>query len=395
MKTRVPLLLFRAAIMALICLSASQVFAEEPKPASSERQMLVYVGTYTGPKSKGIYLLRLDLDTGAVTSLGLAAQATNPSFLAIHPNHRFLYAVGEISDFSGKKSGAVSAFAIQPKSGKLRLLNQEPSEGAGPCHLVVDRSGKSVLVANYGGGSVAVLPIRKDGHLGEATAFVQHKGSSVNPQRQEGPHAHSINVDSTNRFAVAADLGLDKLFVYRFDPAKGMLAANDPPWVSVKPGAGPRHFAFHPTGRFAYVINEMHCTVTAFAYDADRGVLKELQTISTLPGDVEEGYSTAEVQVHPSGKFLYGSNRGHDSIAVFAIDQETGKLSLVEHQPTQGKTPRNFGIDPTGTYLLAANQDSGTIVVFHIDPKKGKLKAAGEPVEVPTPVCVRFLPTAP
>jgi len=355
--------------------------------------LLVYVGTYTGAKSEGIYLLRLDLQRGTLTPVGLAAKTPSPSFLAVHPNRPFLYAVSEIDSFGGKKTGAVSAFAFRPKSGKLELLNQHSSGGTGPCYLVVDRTGKNVLVANYGGGSVAVLPIGADGRVSEATAFIQHQGSSIDPHRQEGPHAHSINLDSGNRFAVAADLGLDKLLVYRFDAAKGTLVANDPPWTSVKPGAGPRHFAFHPSGRYAYVINELQCTVTAFGYDAEHGILKELETVSTLPEGIKEGYSTAEVQVHPSGKFLYGSNRGHDSIAVFAIDPKTGKPSLVENQSTEGKTPRNFGIDPTGTYLLAANQDSDSIVMFRIDPSTGRLKPTGQKVSVPSPVCVKFVAT--
>jgi 6-phosphogluconolactonase len=381
-----------AALIGLALSSVYQAGGESPPRASGGRSLFVYVGTYTGPKSKGIYLLRLDAASGALTPLGLAAATESPSFLALHPNGRFLYAVNEVNEFAGQKGGAVSAFAVQPDSGKLRLLNQQSSRGTGPCHLVVDRSGRTVLLANYSGGSVAALPVHADGRLGAATAFIQHKGTGTNPQRQEGPHAHSINVDPGNHFAVAADLGLDKVFVYRFDPTRSMLAPNrDGPWVTVQPGSGPRHFAFHPTGRFGYVINEMACTVTAFAYDAARGLLKELQTISTLPDGVQEGYSTAEVQVHPSGKFLYGSNRGHDTIAVFRIDPETGKLTAVEHQPTQGKTPRNFGIDPTGTFLLAANQDSDTVVVFRIDPRTGRLKATGSGVAVPAPVCVKFL----
>jgi 6-phosphogluconolactonase len=256
----------------------------------------------------------------------------------------------------------------------------------------VDSKGRNVLVANYGGGSVAVLPLAEDGRLREAAAVVQHSGSSVNPQRQKAPHAHSINLDLANHFAFAADLGLDKVLVYRFDPDNGTLVPNDPAFAFVKPGAGPRHFAFHPKGRFAYVINEMHCTVTGFRYDAKRGELILAQTITTLPeGEtVQPSYSTAEVQVHPSGKFLYGSNRGHDSIAAFAIDQKTGQLTPVEHESTQGKTPRNFGIDPTGTYLLAANQSSDSVVVFRIDPRTGALTPRGQKAEVPSPVCVKF-----
>ncbi len=355
----------------------------------------VYVGTYTGGKSKGIYLFHLDMASGKLTAVGLAAETTNPSFLAIHPGRRFLYAVNEIENFDGKKSGAVSAFAIDPETGHLTLLNRQPSGGAGPCHLVVDKQGKNVLVANYGSGSVAVLPIQADGRLGPPTSTIQHSGSSVNPQRQEGPHAHSINLDAANRHALAADLGLDKVFIYRFDADRGTLSPNDPPFAAVAPGAGPRHFAFHPNGRTAYVINEMGMTVTVFSYDAGTGALKTLQTISTLPeGAHGENYSTAEVQVSPNGKFLYGSNRGHDSIAIFQIDPHTGLLTYVGNEPTQGKTPRNFGIDPTGTYLLAANQDSNTIVVFRIDPQTGRLTPTGNTAEVPMPVCVKMMPAA-
>ncbi len=354
-------------------------------------EYIVYIGTYTGQKSKGIYAYRFDGATGRLVSLGLVAETTNPSFLAVHPNRRFLYAVSEIANYEGQKSGAVSAFALDPRTGKLTFLNQVSSRGADPCYLVVDKTGKHVLVANYSGGSVAAFPVRADGRLGEASALVQHAGGSVNPERQQGPHAHSINLSPDNRFVIAADLGLDQLLVYRFDPTKGSLAADSPAFAKVNPGAGPRHFAFHPSGRFAYVINEMQSTVSAFAYDAAGGVLHALQTISTLPKDFAGKNDTAEVQVHPTGKFLYGSNRGHDSIAVFAIDAEKGTLTPVEYVATRGKTPRNFGIDPTGSFLFAANQDSDNIVVFRINPDSGRLTPTGQVVEVPSPVCVKFV----
>jgi 6-phosphogluconolactonase len=354
-------------------------------------EYIVYIGTYTGQKSKGIYAYRFDGATGRLVSLGLVAETTNPSFLAVHPNRRFLYAVNEIANYEGQKSGAVSAFALDPRTGKLTFLNQVSSRGADPCYLVVDKTGKHVLVANYSGGSVAAFPLRADGRLGEASALVQHAGGSVNPERQQGPHAHSINLSPDNRFVIAADLGLDQLLVYRFDSTKGLLAANSPAFAKVNPGAGPRHFAFHPSGRFAYVINEMQSTVSAFAYDAAGGVLHALQTISTLPKDFAGKNDTAEVQVHPTGKFLYGSNRGHDSIAVFAIDAEKGTLTPVEYVATRGKTPRNFGIDPTGSFLFAANQDSDNIVVFRINPDSGRLTPTGQVVEVPSPVCVKFV----
>lgn len=356
-------------------------------------ETLVYFGTYNNAKSKGIYVARLDPATGKLTPPELAAEATRASFLAIHPNGKFLYSVGEISDFQGKKAGAVNAFAIDPATGKLTLLNQQPSVGVGPAHLTVDKTGKTVIVANYGGGSVAALPVLADGKLGEATSFIQHTGSSVNPNRQKEPHAHSVNVSPDNRFAIVADLGLDQVLIYKLDAMKAKLAPNNPPFVKTAPGSGPRHFAFHPDDKRAFVINEILCTVTAFDYDAAHGVLKETQTVSTLPAGeaVRPGYSTAEVQVHPGGKFVYGSNRGHDTIAVFALDEKTGKLALLENISTQGKTPRNFAIDPTGRWLLAENQGSDSVVVFAIDPVTGRLTPTGQKLEVGAPVCAKFL----
>ena len=375
-------------VFLMIC-GVVSLAAEDKKTGTGST--MVYVGTYTESGSQGIYAYRLYLSSGALTPIGLAAVSPNPSFLAVHPGRRLLYAVNEVDQFDNRKSGAVSAFKIDAENGKLSLLNQQASGGGGPCHLSVDKTGKYVLVANYGGGSVSVLPIQEGGSLGKATAFIQHSGSSVDPERQKGPHAHSINLDALNRFAVAADLGLDKLLVYRFDAAKGTLAPNDPPFATVKPGSGPRHFAFHPQGKFAYVINEMSSTITAFSYDAEHGVLKELQTVTTLPKNFSGENSTAEVQVHPSGKFLYGSNRGHDSIAVFKIDGEKGILQPIQIQSTLGKEPRNFGIDPSGSFLLAANQNSGNIIVFRIDPKTGRLEATGNSTEVNSPVCVKFV----
>ena len=381
----------RWAVLALLLLLPAVLFGEPAKDVKPDK-LWVYVGTYTQKNSKGIYRFELDLHTGKLTERALAVESPSPSFLAIDPSQRFLYAVNEVGNFEGKKTGAVSAFTIDPKTGNLSLLNQQSSVGSGPCHLVVDAKGKNVLAANYGGGSVCVLPIQADGRLGKATGFVQHKGASVDSGRQKEPHAHSINLDAANRFAIAADLGLDKVLVYRFDPAKGTLTPNDPPAASVTGGSGPRHFAFHPNGRNAYVINEMKNTVTAFTYDPERGVLKELQTIPTLPKGFKGNSSTAEVVVHPSGKFLYGSNRGHDSIVIYSIDPKTGELTYVGHQGNQIKTPRNFAIDPTGTYLLVANQGSDSIVVFRIDPKTGELKPTGSVAEVPLPVCVRMMP---
>jgi 6-phosphogluconolactonase len=367
-------------------------FGQAGRSSSASGDLLVYFGTYTGEKSKGVYVSRLDLASGALSVPELAGETASPSFLAVHPSQNFLYAINEIGNFQGKESGSVSAFTIDRNTGRLTALNQQPSVGRGPAHLVVDKAGRNVLVANYGGGSVAVVPIGTDGALKPPSAFIQHTGASVDPERQKGPHAHSINLDPANRFAYAADLGLDKVLVYRFDAGKGSLVANDPPFAQVALGAGPRHFAIHPDG-FAYVINEMNMTVTAFRRDTERGSLTELQTISTLPtGEgVKSGFSTADVQVHPSGRFLYGSNRGHDSIVVFAIDQKSGRLTYVENRPTQGSTPRGFGIDPSGRYLLAANQRSDSVVVFRIDTRTGRLTPTGHTIEVGAPVCVKFV----
>jgi 6-phosphogluconolactonase len=370
-----------AALLPAVTLS----LAAEPK------ELLVYVGTYTnGNKSKGIYCYRLNLGTGELAEVGVTEGIKNPSFVTIHPSGKYLYAVSEVSDADGKPAGAVTAFALDRKSGKLTALNHQSSEGAGPCHVSVDKTGKCALVANYGSGSVASLPIGADGSLAKAASAIQHEGSSVNPSRQAGPHAHSINVSPDNRFAFAADLGLDKVLIYKLDPAKGTITPNDPAFGATPAGGGPRHFAFHPSGRFAYVCNEMTSAVTAFAYDAEKGALKEIQTITTLPKETP-GNSTAEIQVHPNGKFLYCSNRGHDSLAEFTIDEKTGKLTAIGHQSTLGKTPRNFGIDPTGTYVIACNQGTDSIVVFKVNQETGALMTAGKPVAVPSPVCVKFI----
>ncbi|MFB3905089.1 MAG: lactonase family protein [Acidobacteriota bacterium] len=359
---------------------------------STDDSLLFYVGTYTKGDSKGIYAFRMDKKTGALSSLGLVAETANPSFLAVDPSRRFLFAVGESNSFNGKPGGAVSAFAINRADGKLALLNRVSSGGPGPCHITVDHQGRYVLVANYNGGNVSVFPIGADGKLANSSAFVQHQGSSVNAGRQAGPHAHGVYLDAGNQVAVVADLGLDRLLVYRFDPAKGTLTANDPPFAAVRPGAGPRHFAFHPSGQFAFVINELDSTLTTFQYDPSRASFKELATVSTLPANFEGRNSTAEIVVHPSGKFVYGSNRGADNIAIFALDQANGALTTVGWESTLGRTPRNFAIDPAGQYLIAANQDSASIVVFRIDQQTGRLAPAGHKAEVDSAVCITFVP---
>jgi 6-phosphogluconolactonase len=360
-----------------------------PMP-SLTNDYLVYFGTYTRGKSEGIYVCRFDSATGTLTSPSLAVETANPSFLAVHPNHHFLYSDGAISSLS---NGAVNAFLIDHQTGTLTQINQQTCAGLGPTHLAVDASGRCVLVANYGNGSIASLPIHADGSLGPPASSIQHHGSSVDPNRQRGPHAHGVGFDPANQRAFCADLGLDKLLVYRFDPATATLTPNDPPFGVVKPGAGPRHFAFHPDGRRVYVINEMQSTITAFNYDPKRGALTEFQTISTLPEKFTGPNTAAEIAIHPTGKFLYGSNRGDNTIAVYAIDDATGKLTLLEDQSTLGNTPRMFAIDPTGQFLLAANQDSNTIVVFRIDPKTGRLTPTGQSVEISMPTCVTFVTT--
>jgi 6-phosphogluconolactonase len=356
---------------------------------------LVYIGTYTGAKSRGIYVARFDTATGRLTPPELAAESSNPSFLARHPDRALLYAANEVSDFEGQPAGSVSAFTIDAATGRLSLLNRVSSRGADPCHLVVDGTGKNVLVANYTGGSVASLPIRSDGSLSPASAFIQHRGSSLDPGRQKGPHAHAVQLDPPNRQLLVADLGLDQVLLYRFDAARGALEPSAPPFAPLRPGAGPRHLVFGRGGRHVYVVNEMDLTVRVFRYDAGR--LVEEQTISTLPAGTKAGKddSTAEIQVHPSGRFLYASNRGPDTIAVFAVDPGNGHLTPVEHVPTAGRSPRNFAIEPAGRYLLAANQKSDTVAVFRIDPDTGRLSPTGQTVEVGAPVCLTFVPLPP
>ncbi|MBX3010961.1 MAG: lactonase family protein [Caldilineaceae bacterium] len=358
--------------------------------------MYLYVGTYTRSlphvqaKSEGIYLLKLDPTTGALSHVNKITGVDNPSYLTLHPNGKYLYAVNEVGDFGGKDSGAVSAFAIDATTGQLTFLNQETTDGSAPCHLCVDQTGRYLLTANYSGGSVCVHPIGSDGRLAPLHDFVQHTGSSINPQRQQEPHAHSFTIAADNRFAYAADLGMDRVLIYAFNADQGKLTPAAQPWVRVHPGAGPRHFDFHPDGHYAYVINELDSTVTAFAYEASNGRLTEIQSLSTLPAGFDGRSHCADIHVHPAGKFVYGSNRGHDSIAIFAIDTVTGHLTAVGHESTQGAIPRNFVIDPTGTFLLAANQNTDTVVSFWIDQATGQLTPTGHRLDVPTPVCLKF-----
>ena len=351
----------------------------------------LFLGTYTGQGSDGIYTAKFDVATGAITGLELAAAIKNPSFLAIHPNEKFLYAVSEVAE-GGKPVGAVSALAIDPATGKLQLLNSQSSGGAGPCHVTLDKTGRTALAANYGGGSVASLAIGADGKLAPAASVIAHLGSSADKSRQEAAHAHSIYADPTNKFVVSADLGLDKVLIYALDVEKSTLTPTTPGFAKVATGAGPRHFAFHPNGKFGYVINELGNTVTVFTWDAERGVLAEIQSIDTLPVDFKGKSYTAEVVVHPSGKFLYGSNRGYNSLAVFKVDEATGKLTLLGQQPTKGDHPRNFNLDPTGQWIICGNANTDNIVVFKIDRTTGHLSDTGHELKLSKPVCVKFYP---
>lgn len=364
-------------------------------------QRLVYVGTYTEPirfgtgqilegQGRGIHILRFDLETGALEPCGLAEGVRNPSYLAFHPSKRFLYAVNELKEFEGEASGAISAFAIR-ENGELTFLNSRATHGTDPCHVTVDPTGRVALVANFASGSVCALPILEDGSLGEASAFIQHHGSSVDPVRQTGPHAHAVTLDASGQVLFVPDLGLDRVMIYRLDAERGTLEPNDPPWVSVPAGAGPRQVVMHPKGQYAYLINELNSTIITFRYEATRGALEPIQTISTLP----EGYlgksTTAEVQIAPDGRYLYGSNRGHDSLAMYTVDQATGRLSCLGQTSTQGRIPRHFTVDPTGRFVLVANQDTNRIVVFRLDGATGALILTEHRANVPTPVCVKVL----
>jgi 6-phosphogluconolactonase len=365
--------------------------ADSPSAQGKLKDITVYIGTYTGPKARGegIYVAHLNPTTGALSQPELAAAMANPSYVAISPDHRFLYAAGE---YGYKDDGsAVGAFAIKP-DGKLTPINQQPADGDSTCYLIADQTGKNVLISSYSNGYVGVLHAGDDGALSPPGGIDQHHGESDKQQ----PRAHCIDLDPTNHFALCCDLGLDRLYVYRFDAAAGKLTANDPPFAKLAPGSGPRHLVFSPDGKFVYCIDEKASTVTAFAWDGEHGVLHEIQTISTLPkGFTGENLSCAEIEIHPSGKFLYGSNRGHDSIVEFSVDRSTGMLALVGHTSTQGKTPRGFGIDPTGHWLIAGNQNSDSLVEFSIDQQTGELKATGTKFDLGAPVCVKFMEDRP
>jgi 6-phosphogluconolactonase len=352
----------------------------------------VFLGTYTeGTASRGIYRATFDPATGTLADLEVDAMAANPSFLALHPSGKFLYAVAELAQFDGKEEGGVRAYTLDADGKIDTKIGEYGSKGTAPCHLAVHPSGKGLIVANYGTGTVSVFTIADDGALGPlGVVFQPEKGSGADPARQEGPHAHCVRFDPSGAFVLEADLGADRVFTHRFDPADAKAPLRVVHETPTAPGSGPRHLAFHPSGRFVFVNEEMSSTVTAYRFDPKTGALEPLETLSTLPPGGHPGNSTAETVVHPSGRFVYVSNRGHDSIARFRFDPETARLEALGQTPTRGQVPRNFNLDPSGRWLLAANQGSGNVAVFRVDPGSGGLEPAGDPVPVPAPVCILF-----
>ena len=352
----------------------------------------VFVGTYTeneGSQSKGIYVYRMDSSSGELTFVWEAKGILNPSYLELHPHQKFLYAVNEVQSFDGQQGGGVTALSIDPRSAELNLLNAYSSQGKDPCYISLDQTGRYALVANYTSGTVAMFPLDADTRdLGPAAEVIQHSGSSIHPERQTAPHAHCILPDPGNRFAIAVDLGLDKLLIYEMNLELGKLSEHNE--VNVHAGAGPRHLIFHPNGQYAYLINELNSTLVGYRYHSASGSFEELQTVPALPGDFAGENLCADVHITPDGKYLYASNRGHDSLVCFFIDHATGLLTYQHHTATGGREPRNFAIDPSGTFLLAANQNSHTIVTFRIDPQSGQLSSTGAETVVSMPVCVKF-----
>lgn len=367
----------------LLLLAATAAFA-----AAQTAELKVYIGTYTNQGSKGIYLARLNTSTGALSAPELAAETPNPTFLTVAPSGKTLYAANEVGSFNGERTGSITSFSIDPATGKLTQLNAVSSKGGGPCHVSTGAKGRFCFAANYGGGTVASYTIAADGKLSDAVSAIQHEGKGANPKRQERPHAHSINASPDGRFAVAADLGIDELIVYAVDQKTGALTRHSS--VKTAPGAGPRHFAFHPKLPRAYAINELANTIAIYDWNARAGTLKEAASVNTLPASFTGTSYTAEVVVHPSGRFLYGSNRGHDSLTLFSLDAK-GMPAFVDTFPSGGVQPRNFNIDASGRWLLSANQRTGNVVVYSIDPKSGRLAATGNQIEVAGAVCIRFL----
>ncbi len=347
----------------------------------------VYVGTYTGGDSEGIYTYKLNMDSGELIHYATTTGIENPSFLAPHQNGKWFYSVSQIRS----KSGDIQAFKRDLKTGLLTTLNSQSSEGAGPCHLIVDKSGKWILAANYTGGTISILPIKEDGSLGPATDKIQHSGSSANPDRQQEPHPHSIWVSPDNRFAFVPDLGTDKINIYKLDLENGKFLPSEPEFFETEPGAGPRHFTFHPNGEYAFVINELKSTMTSMEYNKQNGALTKIQTVSTLPAGFTDTSYCADVHTSPDGNFVFGSNRGHNSIALFAFDEQTGELKFIEAESTQGDWPRNFAVDPAGKILLAANQNSNDVFTYWINQKTGMLTPTGFQAKIPSPVCLKLV----
>ena len=384
----------KTVMILLAALAATSTGSSARAAEPEDGMIIVYVGTYTDGESQGIYRFAVDPVSGKATSPDLATASESPSFLALHPDGRSLYAVNETDDFGGESTGAVSAFAIDPASGELRLLNQKPSMGAHPCHLLLDAAGRNVLVANYSGGNVSVLPLRADGRLEAPSAVRAHEGSGPDRRRQEGPHAHGLALAPDERFLLVADLGADRVFVHRFDPAAGTLDPHAPPLGSrgARVGTAPRRLPSRREPRLRHQRASLHDHRVWL-----RGGLRHprtMQTITTLPVGFEGRSSTAEIAISPDGRFLYGSNRGHDSLAVFTVDGDSGRLAPAGHVSTNGRNPRHFAIDGTGRLLLVANQDSDTVTVFRVDPATGLPAAVGEPVSVPKPVCLLIMPPA-
>lgn len=360
------------------------LYAQKPKE-------ILYVGTFFGKGSEGIYVFEFDRAKGKLKRIQVVHTPESPSFLAVHPSGKFLYSVNRGAVEEMKSSGSVSAFSIDPKTGKLKLLNQRPSYGSDPCHISIDKTGKWAIVSNYSEGNFVVLSIFDDGLLGSSSDSRKHIGGSVTAGRQDKAHVHSAITSPDNRFILVSDLGTDKIYSYEFNAAQGRISPAQKPHTEVKAGCGPRHLKFHPSGRFAYSAEELTSTVGVFSYDAAKGALQIIQdSVVSLPAGYTTANTSADIHTDPKGKFLYMSNRGHNALAIFSINSD-GKIRLIGHQDTQGKTPRNFTIDQRGQYLLVANQDSGNIVVFRIDPKTGKLKFTGNQVQVPSPVCLSLL----
>ena len=373
--------LFPIVLGAMLSNTAQWANADDP---------LVFISAFAAGDEGAIHAYQLEMDTGHLKLVQRTTDVENPFFMAVSADHRFLYSI-HAAAFGGEEHEQVAAYKIEGRTGRLKLLNRQSALGSASCYLDIDATGRTVVVANYSTGSVASLPVQKDGSLGEASSFIQHAGSSVDPARQKGPYAHCIVVSPDNRFVYAVDLGLDQVLGYRLEAATAKLSHNRQPFVRTPPGAGPRHLTFHPNGKHLYVINELKNSVTLFDYIAESGILIERQTISTLPEDFDGKSYCADLKITPNGRFLYGTNRGHDSIAVYSIGDDA-RLTLIRIEPSLGKGPQNLAITPGGELLLCANMPGNNVAVFRIDPQAGGLKAVGEPVSMPRPSCIMLLP---